>query len=67
MNRSELWNDAQAAAFIGVSRGTLANWRCTKREIIPYIKIGSRVRYRPADVERWLDHQTVGATITVCT
>lgn len=35
------------AAALGVSPQTLANWRCTKRNPLPYLKVGARsVRYR---------------------
>lgn len=35
----------QASKLLGVSEGTLAVWRCTKRYNLPYYKIGSNVRY----------------------
>jgi hypothetical protein len=34
------------ADALGVSTQTLANWRCTRRTTLPYIKIGRSVRYR---------------------
>lgn len=34
------------AEALGVSTQTLANWRCTRRNPLPYVKIGRMVRYR---------------------
>jgi len=35
-----------ATQITGVKVNTLASWRCTKKEIIPFCKIGSKVRYK---------------------
>jgi len=44
---------------IGVSEGTLANWRW--RRIGPrWIKAGAAIRYRVDDVEAWLETQAQG-------
>jgi excisionase family DNA binding protein len=39
----------QAAAFLGISLPTLNDW--SKQGIIPSYRIGSRVRYKKAEVE----------------
>ena len=49
----------QAAEFLGVAVGTLANWECTGRNRLPHVKIGKRVRYRVADLERWIASRVV--------
>lgn len=46
------------ATYLGKPVKTLQQWRW-KREGPAYIKVGRAVRYRRADVERWLDEQTV--------
>lgn len=49
----------QAAEFLGVPEGTLAQWRSQRRGP-PYIKLEARlVRYRAADLETWLSDRTV--------
>jgi excisionase family DNA binding protein len=58
--RSDLLTTEQAAAYLGVTPRTLEVWRCTKRHTIPYIKVGRLVKYRKAELERWLARQTVG-------
>ena len=50
---------AEAAEYLGTTRGTLTTWRCTKAVRIPYVKIGASVRYRLNDLEAFLQAQTV--------
>jgi excisionase family DNA binding protein len=45
---------ADVADLLGVSRWTLYGWRC-RREGPPGLKIGGRVRYRPDDLEQWIE------------
>ena len=51
----------EAAAIVGVSKQTMAAWRCTKKETIPYYKIGGKVFYREADLLEWLESKRVAA------
>jgi predicted DNA-binding transcriptional regulator AlpA len=53
-----LLRPADVAERIGIPVGTLANWRCDGRGP-RYLKVGRHVRYRAADLETWLDRQTV--------
>lgn len=49
----------QVAEITGLSVETLAQWRSQRRGIA-YIKISRNcVRYRPADLDRWLDERIV--------
>lgn len=57
-----LLTDKEAAAYLNLSTSTLAVWRCTKRQELPFIKLGRAVRYRQTDLDKWLESQTVGAT-----
>lgn len=54
-----LLNTEEAARVLGIAPTTLATWRCTGRVPLPYVKIGRRVGYRPADLERFLDASVV--------
>lgn len=54
-----LLTSAEAADFLGLKTGTLVNWRCTKNQEIPFIKVGGRVRYREQDLLAWLERQLV--------
>ena len=60
-NAPELLSSDQAAEYIGISAPTLRIWRCTHRHQIPYLKIGSLVKYRRADLDAFLASRTVGA------
>ncbi|MCE9544288.1 MAG: helix-turn-helix domain-containing protein [Planctomycetia bacterium] len=53
---------AQAADFLGVTAGTLAVWHSAGRYDLPVVHVGRSVRYRLADLERWLQDRTRTAT-----
>ncbi|BAS67780.1 helix-turn-helix domain-containing protein [Bathymodiolus septemdierum thioautotrophic gill symbiont] len=57
-NKPKLLTSKQAADYICVAPDTLAVWRCTGRYNIPYIKIGSKVRYREQNLDEFLDERT---------
>jgi excisionase family DNA binding protein len=57
---SDLLNQDEAAAYLGVQPSTLEVWRCTKRYPLPYVKVGRLVRYRREDLDAWLRSQTIG-------
>lgn len=50
---------AEVADFLGVPVGTLYQWR-HKRTGPKGIRVGRHVRYRPLEVEAWLDSLTRG-------
>ncbi|HKJ95037.1 MAG TPA: helix-turn-helix domain-containing protein [Gammaproteobacteria bacterium] len=58
-NREKLLAPGQVADLLGVTTHTLAVWRCTQRYNLPYIKCGRLVRYRPSDVEAFLQSRSV--------
>jgi excisionase family DNA binding protein len=49
----------QAAEYIGITPGTLHVWRCKNRYEIPYLRIGSKIRYRVEDLEAFLASRLV--------
>jgi excisionase family DNA binding protein len=51
---NKLLSPDQVADVLGVSKQTLAVWRCEQRYPLPYVKVGSRVRYRPADLQQFM-------------
>lgn len=44
----------EVADLLCIKEHTLAVWRNTKRYNIPHVKVGSKVRYRIADVEAFI-------------
>jgi predicted DNA-binding transcriptional regulator AlpA len=60
LNQPErLLSRKEAATFLGVSVSCLANWACTKRQPLPYVKLGNMVRYRMRDLEAFVTEQMV--------
>jgi hypothetical protein len=56
-----LLNESQAAEALSVTVSALRGWRL--RGGGPnFVKAGRLVRYRPADLDRWLDVRTVANT-----
>jgi len=55
--KSELLDRLEAAAFLRLSPSTLANWQSTQRKKIPCFKLGKRIFYREADLQKWLELQ----------
>ena len=49
-----LVDEKTAAKHIDVAPGTLSVWRSTGRYRLPFLKIGSKVRYRLSDLDTWL-------------
>lgn len=50
----------QAAEVLGVKASTLAVWRSTGRYNIPFIKVGSLIRYRLSDLAEFVINRTQG-------
>jgi excisionase family DNA binding protein len=51
----------EAAELLGVRPQTLAVWHITGKYGLPVVKVGRSVRYRLADLEKWIAARTVGA------
>lgn len=48
----------EVAAYLRKSEGTLANWRCAGIGP-PYVKVAGTIRYRWADIEKWLASRVI--------
>ncbi len=59
--KPQFLDNTEAAAYLGIEPGTLEVWRSTKRQRIPYAKIGSLVRYAKSDLDAWLQTCRVAA------
>jgi excisionase family DNA binding protein len=58
MSNNKLLTRKEAAKFLGLSEGTLAVWKVTKRYPLPLIKVGRLVKYRESDLIKFLDQMT---------
>ncbi|MDV6347523.1 helix-turn-helix domain-containing protein [Nitrosomonas sp. Is35] len=56
---TKLLTPAEAAERIGVKEPTLRNWRCTKIQNIPYLKVGGKVFYAEQDLIDFLNRKRV--------
>ena len=67
MHKPQLLNSSDAAAYLGISRGTLEHWRTERPMKGPnYVRLGYQVRYGLADLENWLDQQRVVPRSSPC-
>ena len=55
-----LLTDADARDILGVSRTTL--WRLRTRKGLPFLRIGSEIRYEPAAFQAWVEQQYAGTS-----
>jgi excisionase family DNA binding protein len=51
---SRLLSPQEAAEVLGVSYGTLQNWRSAGRGP-DYVKIGAKVKYRPSEIQKFIE------------
>lgn len=51
---SSLLTPEQVADYLNISIRTLANWRCTGANNLPYSKLGRCIRYRQIDLEAYI-------------
>jgi excisionase family DNA binding protein len=54
---SKLWGIKELADYLGVPEQTIYQWRTKGYGPVGH-RIGKYVRFRPEDVERWVDEQT---------
>jgi excisionase family DNA binding protein len=52
---TDLISPQEAARRLGHSYGTLAVWRCTQRRKLPFVRLGRKIFYRPADLEKFIE------------
>ncbi len=55
----------EAAKALGVTPGTLAVWRSTERYLLPYLKIGGKVKYRPKDIHLFIESKLITPKVSV--
>ena len=53
-HEADLLDYADAAAYLGISKGTLQNWVSSGSYGIPHIPVGGRIKFRRASLDRWL-------------
>jgi len=53
----------QVSDILGITVGTLAVWRTTRRYNLPYVKTGRLVRYREVDVDNFINSRLQGEVL----
>lgn len=61
--RAALWSPQTTAQFLGRKVSVLAYWRGVGSGPL-FIRVGKHVRYRPADVQKWLAEREARSTST---
>lgn len=56
----KLLTKEDVSEILGITVGTLAVWRTTKRYNLPYVKSGRLVRYRAEDVQAFITSRLQG-------
>ena len=56
---TELLSRREAADYLGIAEQTLAVWKCSKRHYLPVVKVGRLVKYRVADLDQFLQRNTI--------
>ncbi len=54
---ANLMNVQQAAEYLGLSVGTMYQWRSQHK--VPYIKVGRKVKFKKDQLDQWLADRTV--------
>lgn len=52
----------RAAAYLGVQAQTLALWAHRKRPRLPYTRLGGRVAYDKADLDKFISENRIGGS-----
>jgi excisionase family DNA binding protein len=52
---SRLLSRKDAARQLGVAPQTLAQWACSGRYNLPYVKVGRSVKYRKVDIDNFIE------------
>jgi predicted DNA-binding transcriptional regulator AlpA len=58
---TQFYRTHELAAILGLRPGTLEIMRCQGRGPT-FVKFGRAVRYRKADIERWIEEQSQSST-----
>lgn len=56
----KLLTPEQTAELLGVTTGTLANWRSKKSKKLSYVQLGGVIRYKQSQVQSFIDKGVKG-------
>ncbi len=60
MTSAQLLNQREAAEKLGLSPKTLEKWRSLGTPRLPFVRLGSAIKYRESDIEQFIRKSVVG-------
>jgi predicted DNA-binding transcriptional regulator AlpA len=64
--KDQLLNERDVAELTRMSVASLRQWRFEKNNVGPrFVKVGSSVRYRMTDVQRWIKSRPIGGPMKI--
>lgn len=54
----------EASKFLGLQENTLAVWAANKRYNLPFYKVGSLVKYKISDLEKFVANNQKGGVVS---
>lgn len=57
--KEKMLSREEAAEFLGGKASTLAKWACKKRYTLSRYKIGRHIKYRVADLQKFIDDSLI--------
>lgn len=58
-DEQRLMTNQEAATYLGTTVDSLNSMRCSGRILIPFVRLGSRIRFRKKDLDAWIEQNTV--------
>jgi len=59
IERNRLLTESETAEWLGIKKQTLTTWRSTGRHGLPFVRVGTSIRYSERAIENWLAARTV--------
>lgn len=59
MSENRLFNNKEAAHYLGIKSNTLTVWRSTKKVRIPYVKVGGKIQYTKEALDKFIENNEV--------
>jgi hypothetical protein len=59
LKQEKLLTRKEAAEYLDLKEATLAAWATSKKYSLPYIKLGTTVKYKVCDLESFITSRTI--------
>ncbi len=58
-NIEKLKSASETASILGLKESTLAQFRWRGDKRLPWVKLGTTIRYKPSDIQAYIERSTV--------